>query len=287
MPEFLLLADAIERIIKPGACIAPEGLAHLIPFAACHEIIRQNITGLTVVRLTPDVLTDQLVGMGCVEKLVFGWIGNPGVGSLHRIREAIESGWPQPLELDERSLAAMTTAYAAGASGMPLGLLKGFVGTDLPRVNSNIQFIDCPFTGGRLAAVPAINPDVAVLHAQRADTQGNVHVWGITGVQKEIALAARQVLVTVEEVVPSLEATVNECLLPHWTITAICEVPGGAYPSYAHGYYARDNEFFAAWDAISRSRQQFHQWMSKYVLGTCDCAEYLSLLGDERGIRSA
>jgi glutaconate CoA-transferase subunit A len=287
MPEFLSLAEAVKRYVRPGACIAPEGFAQLIPFAAVHEIIRQRVQGLTVVRLTPDVICDQLVGMGCVEKLVFSWLGNPGVGSLYRVREAIEQGWPQPVDLDERSIGAMTAAYEAGASGLPIGLIRSSVGELVAEQNPNVKLIDCPFTGQRLAAVAAINPDVAVLHAQQADSAGNVHLWGITGVQKQIALAAKQVLVTVEEVVPGLQAAMNACVLPKWTITAISEVPGGAYPSYAHDYYGRDNAFYSQWDTISRSRDLFLAWMKRFVLETKDCAETLELLANERSLQNA
>ena len=257
MSLFISLSEAIERFVQDGDSIALEGFTHLIPFAAGHEIIRQGRKDLTVIRLTPDLIFDQMIGMGCVRKLVFAWGGNPGVGSLHRLRDAVERGWPQPLELDERSHAGMSVAFTAGASGLPFGVLKGFVGSDLVKYNDNIRFIECPFTGEKLAAVSAINPDVGIIHAQRADKKGNVQLWGIQGVQREAVLAARKAVVTVEEVVETLDEKPNSCLLPSWTVDAICVVPEGAAPSYAHDYYKRDNPAYIEWDAISKDRDTF------------------------------
>ena len=193
MSEFATLADAIARSVRPGDRVALEGFTHLIPFAAGHEIIRQGIGDLTLVRMTPDLLYDQMIGSGCARKLVFSWGGNPGVGSLHRLRDAVERGWPQPLEIEEHSHSAMAHAYAAGAAGMPCAIFKGYLGSDLARVNPNIKFITCPFTGESLASVPALRPDVAIVHAQKADRAGNVLVEGIVGVQKEAVLASAQV----------------------------------------------------------------------------------------------
>jgi glutaconate CoA-transferase subunit A len=244
-----------------------EGFTHLIPFAAGHEVIRQEKRDLTLVRMTPDLIYDQVIGMGCARRLVFSWGGNPGVGSLHRFRDAVEHGWPRPLELEEHSHAGMAHAYAAGAAGLPCAILKGYLGTDLALANPRIRFIECPFTGARLAAIPAIRPDVAIIHAQRADRRGNVLIEGIVGVQKEAVLAASRAIVTVEEVVDDLRrASPNTVVLPAWTIDAIVEAPGGARPSYAHGYYGRDNAFYTAWDAISRDRETFLAWMREHVL---------------------
>lgn len=258
--------------------MALEGFTHLIPFAAGHEIIRQRRQNLTLVRLTPDLIYDQLIGMGCAKKLVFSWGGNPGVGSLHRFRDAVEKGWPGPLEIDERSHAAMSVAYVAGAAGVPMAVLRGFVGSDLPNHNANIRFIQCPFTGENLAATPAINPDIAIIHAQKADRQGNVLLWAIVGVQKEIVLAATRCIVTVEEIVDELDAPPNACVLPAWAIDAVCEVSGGAFPSYVDGYHERDNAAYIAWDAASKSREQFTEWMAKHVLGTENFSEFRHLL---------
>ncbi|MDI3341479.1 MAG: CoA-transferase [Sphaerobacter sp.] len=267
MVAFLSLREAVAELIHDGDTVAMEGFTHLIPFAAGHEVIRQGKRDLTLVRMTPDLIYDQMIGMGCARKLVFSWGGNPGVGSLHRLRDAVERGWPVPLALEEHSHAAMANAYAAGASGLPCAIFRGYQGTDLTQVNPNIRFIECPFTGERLAAVPAIRPDVAVIHAQRADRQGNVLIEGIVGVQKEAVLAARRSLVTVEEIVDDLRVpSPNAVVLPHWTITAIAEVPGGAWPSYAHGYYTRDNAFYTAWDGIARDRDTFLAWMREHVL---------------------
>lgn len=274
MTQFLALRDAIAAHVPDGSIVALEGFTHLIPFAAGHEIVRQRKRDLTLVRMTPDIIYDQMIGMGCARKLIFSWGGNPGVGSLHRLRDAVERGWPDPIEIEEHSHAAMAAAYAAGASGLPCAILRGYAGSDLLRYNPNIRAVECPFTGERLAAVPALRPDVAIVHAQRADREGNVLVEGIVGVQKEVVLAARCAVVTVEEIVDDLRApSPNSVVLPSWTVAAIAEVPGGARPSYAHGYYARDNAFYLAWDAISRDRDTFLRWMRAHVLDTARHAE--------------
>lgn len=267
MTAFLSLADAVAQYIHDGDTVAMEGFTHLIPFAAGHEVIRQGRRDLTLIRMTPDLIYDQLIGMGCARKLVFSWGGNPGVGSLHRLRDAVEHSWPHPLQLEEHSHAAMASAYAAGAAGLPCAIFRGYIGSDLVGKHPNIRSVECPFTGERLAAVPAIRPDVGVIHAQRADHTGNVLIEGIVGVQKEVALAAKQVLVTVEEVVDDLRPpSPNAVVLPHWTINAVVVAPGGARPSYAHGYYRRDNALYTAWDTISRERETFLAWMHEQVL---------------------
>lgn len=269
MSEFLNLRDAVARLVRNGDTVALEGFTHLIPFAAGHEIIRQRITDLTLIRMTPDLIYDQLIGSGCARKLVFSWGGNPGVGSLHRLRDAVEHQWPKPLEIEEHSHSAMAHAYAAGAAGMPVAFFRGYRGSELARVNPNIRFIECPFTGEMLAAVPAHRPDVGIVHAQKADRAGNVLVEGIVGVQKEVVLASKRVLVTVEELVERVsEGGSNAVILPSWTIDAIAVVPGGARPSYAHGYYQRDNAFYVAWDAISRDRETFERWIDEHVHGS-------------------
>ncbi len=269
MAEFLPLAGAVSRFVREGDRVALEGFTHLIPFAAGHEILRQRIGGLTLIRMTPDVIYDQMIGAGCARKLVFSWGGNPGVGSLHRLRDAVERGWPQPLEIEEHSHSALAHAYAAGAAGLPSAFFRGYRGSDLPRVNPNIRFVTCPFTGESLAAVPALRPDVTVIHAQKADRKGNVLIEGIVGVQKEAVLAASRSIVTVEEIVDELPYRGgNAVILPSWTISAIAEAPGGARPSYAHGYYKRDNAFYVSWDAISRDRDTFQAWMQRHVWGS-------------------
>jgi len=268
MSDILSLRDAVAGLVRPGDTVALEGFTHLIPFAAGHEVIRQGIGELTLIRMTPDLLYDQMIGCGLAKRLVFSWGGNPGVGSLHRFRDAVERGWPRPLEIEEHSHAAMAHAYAAGAANMPAAFFRGYAGSDLARVNPNIRFVDCPFTGERLAAVPALRPDVTIVHAQKADREGNVLLEGIVGVQKEAILAATRSLVTVEEVVDALpRRSLNAVVLPSWTITAIAVAPGGARPSYAHGYYDRDNAFYLEWDAISRDREAFQAWIAAHVTG--------------------
>ena len=267
MAELTTLAEAVAELVTDGDLVALEGFTHLIPFAAGHEIIRQGRRRLTLARLTPDVIYDQLIGMGCAEKLIFSWGGNPGVGSLHRLRDAVERGWPSPLELEEHSHAGMANRYVAGASGLPMAVLRGYSGTDLGRVTPSIATVTCPFTGEELTAVAALNPDVTVIHAQQADRHGNVLLWGITGVQREAVLAARRSLVTVEEVVDRLAPGPGAVVLPSWVISAVACVPGGTHPSYASGYSVRDNDFYRAWDGISRDRDTFGAWMAEHVLG--------------------
>ena len=276
----LSLADAIGEHVRDGQTLALEGFTHLIPFAAGHEVIRRGRRGLTLIRMTPDLIYDQLIGMGCADRLVFSWGGNPGVGSLHRLRDAVENGWPHPLAIEEHSHAAMACAYEAGAAGLPFAVLRGYRGAQLPEVNPNIRSITCPFTGEVLAAVPSIRADVAIIHAQKADAEGNVLIEGIVGVQKEAVLGAKRSVVTVEEVVESFgPLSPNAVILPRWVVTALAVVPGGAHPSYAHGYYKRDNAFYQAWDEISRSRDTFTTWLNTHVLGTVDYAEYRRSVG--------
>jgi glutaconate CoA-transferase, subunit A len=261
----LTLREAVAEHVHDGDTVALEGFTHLIPFAAGHEIIRQGRTDLTVVRMTPDVIYDQMIGMGCVRRMVFSYGGNPGVGSLHRMRDAVENEWPRPLELVEHSHAGLANAYVAGASRLPFAALRGYAGTDLEHGGA-VAFVECPFTGQRLSAVRAINPDVAIIHAQHADREGNVMLWGLSGVQKEAVLAADRAIVTVEEIVDELEPRPHAVVLPAWVVTAICHVPNGAWPSYAHDYSKRDNGFYSAWDAIARDRERFRAWMDEHVM---------------------
>ena len=279
MAEIVPLDQAVRELVDDGDVVALEGFTHLIPHAAGHELIRQGKRGLTLVRMTPDVVYDQLIGMGCAQKLVFSWGGNPGVGSLHRFRDAVEHHWPAPLELEEHSHAGMAAGYAAGASNFPFGLVRGYEGTGLAE-RTNVGWVTCPFTGERLAAVPAIRPDVGVIHAQQADARGNVQLWGISGVQKEVVLGAKRSIVTVEEIVEELDQKPGSTQLPAWTVTAVCECPGGAHPSYSHGYYDRDNAFYVSWDGISRDRDRFLAWMQSHVLETTTVAEYHRMLSE-------
>jgi glutaconate CoA-transferase subunit A len=271
MAEIVSLADAVAAAIHDGDTLAMEGFTHLIPFAAGHEIIRQRRRDLTLIRMTPDVIYDQLIGAGCASKLVFSWGGNPGVGSLHRFRDAVENGWPVPLAIEEHSHAGMANRYLAGASGVPFAVLRGYNGTGLeglPGLDGTpaVRPITCPFTGEKLTAVAALRPDVAVIHAQRADRAGNVQLWGITGVQKEAALASARSVVTVEEIVDTLAPQPGAVVLPAWAVSYVAIAPGGSRPSYALGYTVRDNDYYVAWDAISRDREAFSHWLETAVL---------------------
>lgn len=281
MPEIVDLREAVTDLVSDGDSVAMEGFTHLIPFAAAHEVIRQERKDLTLIRMTPDLIYDQMIGMGCASKLIFSWGGNPGVGSLHRFRDAVEDGWPQPLEIEEHSHAGMANRYVAGASNLPFAVLRGYVGTDLPGVTDTIAPVTCPFTGEEFMAVPALRPDVAIVHAQQADRSGNVALWGITGIQRETVLSAERSIVTVEEVVDEFEPYPHQIVLPSVAIDAISVVPGGAYPSYAHGYYPRDNAFYEAWDDIARDRETFQGWMERHVLGTEDFSEHLGSILEE------
>ena len=266
MAKFMPLSEAMAEYLHDGDRVAFEGFTHLIPHAAAHEAIRQGRKDLVLFRLTPDMIYDQMIGMGCANRVVFSYAGNPGVGLLRRMRDAIENAWPNPIEIREHSHAALANAYEAGAAGLSCAVFRGYKGVDLPKVNPNIKSMTCPFTGEELAAVRAVRPDLAVIHAQKADRTGNVLVEGIVGVQKEAVLAAKHALVTVEEVVDDLNTHPNACVLPAWTVDAVCVVPGGAHPSYAHGYYDRDNAFYLEWDRISADREAFSAWMQDHVV---------------------
>ncbi len=280
MAEFTSLQAAIADLVPDGSVVAMEGFTHLIPVAAGHEVIRQHKRDLTLVRMTPDVIYDQIIGAGCAFKLVFSWGGNPGVGSLHRLRDAVENGHPAPLAIEEHTHAGMATRYAAGAAGLPFGILHGYIGTDLAD-HTTVEKIQSPFDSSEVAAVPALNPDVAVIHAQQADRRGNVGMWGITGVQREAALASKKVLVTVEEVVDELDLRgPNPATLPSWTVDAIAEVPRGSHPSYSMGYTKRDNSFYTRWDLVSRNREVFQRWIEAFVTGPDDFSSYLAAVDD-------
>lgn len=268
MAEISTLPEAVAELIHDGDAVAFEGFTHLIPYAAGHEVIRQEKRDLTLIRLTPDILYDQMIGMGCARKLVFSWGGNPGVGSLHRFRDAVENGHPGAIEIEEHSHAGMAARYAAGASGLPFAVLRGYLGSDLV-AHTKVANVTCPFTGEILAAVPALNPDVAVIHAQQADREGNVALWGITGVQREAVLASTRSIVTVEEIVESLEPRApNHVVLPHWVVSAVAVAPRGSHPSYSMGYSSRDNAFYTAWDEVARDRASFMMWMKENVMET-------------------
>jgi glutaconate CoA-transferase subunit A len=267
MNKIMPLAEAVRLNLNDGDTVAFEGFTHLIPHAAAHEAIRQGFKDLTLLRMTPDVVYDQMIGMGMARKVIFSYAGNPGVGLLRRMRDAIENQYPRPIETLEHSHSAMAQAYEAGAAGLPLAVFRGYRGADLPKVNPAIRSITCPYTGEMLATVPAHRPDVTFIHAQKASAKGDVLIEGIVGVQKEAALAAKRVVVTVEEVVPDFKGLhPNLCILPHWTVSAVAVVKGGAHPSYTHGYYARDNASYLEWDTISADRALFAAWMQTNVL---------------------
>jgi glutaconate CoA-transferase subunit A len=261
------LNAAIKEFIHDGDAIALEGFTHLIPFAAGHEIIRQGLKNLTLIRMTPDLIYDQLIGAGCASKIIFSWGGNPGVGSLYRLRDAIENSWPLPLEIDEQSHAGMANAYVAGASRLPFAVLRGYEDNDLVNKNPHVKSVDCPFTNETLAAIPALRPNVTVVHAQQADREGNVLIYGIVGIQKEAVMAADKVIVTVEEVVDEFTKVNGSVILPSLVVDAIVEAPHGAFPSYAHGYYARSNDYYKKWNEIAKSREGFEAWLKDLKAG--------------------
>jgi glutaconate CoA-transferase subunit A len=265
MAELVGLPEAVAALVHDGDSVAMEGFTHLIPFAAGHEVLRQGRTDLELIRMTPDLLYDQLIGMGIARKLVFSYGGNPGVGSLHRFRDVVEHGWPHPVEIEEHSHAGMANRYAAGAADLPFAVMRGYVGTDLME-RTAVAPIACPFTGEQLVAVPALRPDVAIVHAQEADRQGNVQLWGIPGVQKEAVLAATRALVTVERIVDELEPRPGGIVIPGWVIDAVAEAPRGSQPSYSLGITSRDNDFYRFWDEVSRDREAFTTWMEEHVL---------------------
>ena len=265
MAELMSLSDAVAALVSDGDAIALEGFTHLIPFAAGHELLRQGRRELELIRMTPDLLYDQMIGMGAARRLVFSYGGNPGVGSLHRFRDAIEHDWPRALEIEEHSHAGMANRYVAGAAKLPFAVMRGYVGTDLME-RTRVAPITCPFSGEQLVAVPALAPDVAIIHAQESDPHGNVQLWGIPGVQKEAVLAAKRSLVTVERVVEQLHPRPGAIALPGWVIDAVAPAPGGSRPSYSLGITERDNDFYRLWDEVSRDRDAFVAWMNEHVL---------------------
>jgi glutaconate CoA-transferase subunit A len=279
MKKLATMHDAIAAHVHDGDSVALEGFTHLISFAAAHELIRQRRRDLTLCRLTPDLVADQMIAAGCVRKLVFSWAGNPGAGSLHAFRRAADT-----LELDEYSHFGMVARFAAGAAGLPFWPLRDYEGTDLPRVNPNIRQVTCPFTGEQLAAVPALQPDVAILHAQRADASGNTHMWGVLGVQKEAAFAAKRVIVVAEEIVDEsvIRSDPNRTVIPSFIVSAVVHEPWGAHPSYVQGYYDRDNDFYLAWEAISRDPALLDRYLAELVYGVRDRAEYLERISVEK-----
>lgn len=284
MTKLRPLSEAVADLVRNGDSVVLEGFTHLIPFAAGHEIIRQRRRDLTLIRLTPDLIFDQMIGAGCCSKMVFSWGGNPGVGSLHALRRAVEQPDGLPLLLDEYSHFGLAMRLFAGASGLPFMPIRSYFGSDIARVNRNISRVVCPFSGESLYAVPALNPDVAIVHVQRADEFGNAQVWGLLGLQREAAFAAKQVIVTAEEIVPTsvIRSDPNRTLIPGPRVAAVCHVPFGAHPSYAQGYYDRDGDAYEAWEQISRDPAGLASWLDEWVYGIEDRQTYMRKLGRER-----
>jgi glutaconate CoA-transferase subunit A len=277
----MTMEQAIRRFVHDGDVIVIEGFTHLICFAAAHEIIRQHRRELTLCRLTPDLIYDQLIGAGCVRKLVFSWAGNPGAGPLYALRRAVENGIPNPLELEEYSHYGMVARLTAGAAKLPFYPLRNYMGSDLPRVNPQIKKVACPFTGEELAAVPALNPDTAIIHAQRSDENGNAQIWGLMGVQKEAAFASRHTIVVAEEIVDEsvIRSDPNRTLIPGLIVNAVVREPFACHPSYAQGYYDRDNDFYLRWREISKDVAQFNAYLDEWIYGVRDRAEYVERMG--------
>ncbi len=272
------MRDAVAHHVRDGDTVVIEGFTHLICFAAGHEIIRQGRRDLTLCRLTPDLIYDQMIEAGCARKLVFSWAGNPGAGSLHAFRRAVEGKGDRRIEIEEYSHFGMVARLSAGAARLPFWPMRNYMGTDLPVVNHRIQTVVCPYTGERLATVPALNPDVTIIHAQRADAEGNAQIWGLLGVQKEAAFASRRVIVVVEELVDQsiIRADPNRTLIPGMIVDAVVVEPWAAHPSYAQGYYDRDNDFYVAWEAISRDSAKLRRYLDEFVLGVPDRQGYLA-----------
>ncbi len=281
--KLMSMQEAIGRFVSDGDTIVVEGFTHLICFAAGHEIIRQKKRNLTVCRLTPDLIYEQLIGAGCVKKLVFSWAGNPGAGPLYALRRAVEEGLPNPIELDEYSHFGMVARFTAGAAKLPFFPLRNYMGSDLPRVNSNIRTVQCPYTGEQLATVPALNPDTTVIHCQRADAEGNTQIWGLMGVQKEAAFAAKNVIVVAEEIVQEsvIRSDPNRTLIPGFIVDAVVHEPWGCHPSYAQGYYDRDNDYYVSWRNISKDREAFNRWVDEWVFGVRNREEYVQKMGEK------
>ena len=279
----LSLKEAIAEYVQDDLSVAIEGFTAFICFAAGHEIIRQRRRNLTLIRMTPDVIYDQMVAAGVARTLVFSYLGNPGVGPLHCLRRAIEKGIPRPLEIEEYSHYGMVGRYFAGASHLPFFPLRSYLGSEMPRVNEQIKMVQSPYGDDVVAVVPPLNPDVAIIHAQRADQQGNTHLWGLLGAQKEVAFASRKVIVVVEEIVDEsiIRSDPNRTLIPGLIVDAVVQVPYGAHPSYVQGYYDRDNAFYLQWDELSRDPERVGAWLDEWVYGLSDHTAYMRKLGTE------
>ncbi len=280
MEKIVPLSTAIQQNVHPGDTVYAAGFTHLIPFAAGHEIIRQGLQDLVLARATPDLIYDQLVAAGCARKVIFSYMGNPGVGSLHIVRGEIEAG---NLAWEEYSHFSMITRLQAGAAGLPFMPMNPTAATDLERANTQYRTVEDPYSGREVVTVPALNPDVAIVHVQRADSDGNAQIWGIIGEQKEAAFAAKRVILTAEEIVSQdvIRSDPNRTLIPGFIVDAVCLVPFAAHPSYTQGYYDRDNTFYLDWDSISRDKEAVQAYLDEWVFGVKDRAEYWQKLGSE------
>lgn len=281
MSKLVSASEAVRAHVHDGDTVYLGGFTHLIPFALGHEMIRQGLRGLTLCRATPDLIYDQMIAAGCAAKVVFSWAGNPGVGLLHAFRRAVESGG---VEVEEYTHFGLVARLRAAAMGLPFLPLRTNFATDLARANPEIRTVTCPYTGARMSTVPALVPDVAVLHVQRADAEGNAQLWGIRGEQQEAAFAARRVIVSAEEIVAEreLRRDPDRVVVPGFLVSAVVHEPLGAHPSYAQGFYDRDNGFYLEWDAISRDPGRLSAWLDEWVLGLADRRAYAERLGAER-----
>lgn len=281
--KVISMREAVAGYVADGCTIAIEGFTAFICFAAAHEIIRQHKRDLVLCRMTPDLIYDQMIAAGAASKLVFSYLGNPGVGSLHCIRRAIEQAIPRPLAIEEYSHFGMVGRYIAGASNLPFFPLRSYLGSDMPAANDRIRFVDSPYGDGPIAVVPPLKPDVAFVHAQRADIHGNTHLWGLLGMQKEVAFASEKVIVVVEEIVDEdvIRRDPNRTLIPGLIVDAVVHEPYGAHPSYVQGYYDRDNDFYLKWDESSRKQDTTEAWLQEWVYNLPDRAAYLEKLGHE------
>ncbi|MFC9359028.1 CoA transferase subunit A [Rhodococcus sp. NPDC057014] len=283
MSKVVSMAEAIETYVDDGMTVCLEGFSHLISFAAAHEIIRQQRQNLTLCRMTPDIVSDQLVAAGCVTKLVASFFASGSAGSLHELRRRIERHDPVPLEVEEYSHYGMVCRYQAGAAGLPFFPLRSYAGSDLPRLNPRIRLVDDPYGEGTVYVVPPLNPDVTIVHAQRADRHGNVQIWGISGVQQEAVYAARKAIVVVEEIVDDdvVRSDPSRTVIPSHAVDAVVVCPRGAHPSYVQGYYDRDCGFYRRWTAISKDSGLLQAWLKEWVHGTANHEEYLDKLGGD------
>ena len=280
--KLIPMREAVTRFVSDGDCLVIEGFTHLICFAAAHEIIRQKRRDLTLCRMTPDLIYDQMIGAGCAKKVVFSWAGNPGAGPLYAFRRAVEKGIPNEVEIEEYTHFGMSARFAAGAARLPFLPMRSEGGSDLPKVNPNLRSVDCPYTGKAISVVPALNPDIAFIHVQRSDVLGNSQVWGVLGVQKEAAFASEKLVIVAEEIVDEqlIRSDPNRTLIPGFLVDAVVHEPWGCHPSFAQGYYDRDNDFYVAWRDICKDIEAFERYMDEWVYGVANRSEYVERMGE-------